>query len=121
MKAEEFGKYIKNIRNDRNLTTRQLELYSGVSNSYLSQLENGKRNIPSPDVLRKLSKGLKVPYKELLEKAGYIDEETISSHPSDLVEILKEQGVTAFGKKLTEEEKEHVLNTIDFIVKNKKK
>lgn len=74
MKANEFGKYIRELRNNRELTIRQLELYSGVSNSYLSQLENGKRGIPSPDILKKLSKGLKHPYNDLLEKAGYIDE-----------------------------------------------
>lgn len=74
MKANEFGKYIRKLRNDRELTIRQLELYSSVSNSYLSQLENGKRGIPSPDILKKLSKGLKHPYNDLLEKAGYIDE-----------------------------------------------
>ncbi|WP_346206781.1 helix-turn-helix transcriptional regulator [Caldifermentibacillus hisashii] len=74
MKAEEFGKYIKELRAKRELTIRQLEIYSGVSNSYLSQLENGKRGIPSPEILKKLSKGLKVPYDELMIKAGYLEE-----------------------------------------------
>lgn len=72
MKAEEFGEYIRNRRNEVKMTIRQLELYTGVSNSYLSQLENGKRGIPSPDILRKLSKGLNTPYEVLMEKAGYL-------------------------------------------------
>jgi repressor LexA len=72
MKAVEFGKYIRYLRKQANLTIRQLELYSGVSNAYLSQLENGKRNVPSPEILRKLSGPLKVPYEELMAKAGYL-------------------------------------------------
>jgi len=74
MKANEFGTYIKRLRNKRGMTIRQLELYSGVSNSYLSQLENGKRGIPSPDIIKKLSTGLRVDYEELMIKAGYMKE-----------------------------------------------
>lgn len=69
----EFGKYIKKLRDERNLSLRQVDLYSGVSNSYLSMLENGKRKIPSPDVLKKLAEAYKVDYNQLMEKAGYID------------------------------------------------
>ncbi|MEL7568371.1 MAG: helix-turn-helix transcriptional regulator [Eubacteriaceae bacterium] len=79
MNAENFGKYIKNLRSDRNLTLRQLEIKSGVSNSYLSQLENGKRGIPSPDILRKLSLALGVSYQELMAVAGYLpDNNTVT-------------------------------------------
>ena len=74
MKANEFGTYIRRLRNKRGMTIRQLELYSGVSNSYLSQLENGKRGIPSPDIIKKLSTGLRVDYEELMIKAGYMKE-----------------------------------------------
>ncbi|MBS4201857.1 helix-turn-helix transcriptional regulator [Bacillus sp. FJAT-49732] len=75
MKVEEFGEYIKKFRKQRNLTIRQLELYSGVSNSYLSQLENGKRGIPSAEILKKLSGPLDVPQNELMIAAGYIDDD----------------------------------------------
>ncbi len=75
MKAEEFGKYIRELRKQRNLTIRQLELYSGVSNSYLSQLENGKRGIPSAEILKKLSGPLNITQNELMIAAGYIDED----------------------------------------------
>jgi len=74
MKAEEFGKYLRELRQKRNLTIRQIELMSGVSNAYLSQIENGKRGIPSPEILKKLSQALKVPYEELMAAAGYLDE-----------------------------------------------
>src|SRR5699024_5117380 len=47
---------------------------SEISHPYLSQLENGKNKRPTHEMLRKLSKGLKVDYLQLLEKAGYINE-----------------------------------------------
>lgn len=78
MTAEEFGKYLKKLRVKRNLTTRQLEIQSGVSNSYISQIENGKRGIPKPNILKKLFPILRVPYEELMKAAGYLKQnETI--------------------------------------------
>ncbi|WP_180953714.1 helix-turn-helix domain-containing protein [Bacillus sp. T33-2] len=68
----EFGKYIKSLRKEQNLTIRQLEDKSGVSNAYLSQIENGKRGLPSPDIIKKIHEPLGVGYDELMEKAGYI-------------------------------------------------
>lgn len=73
MNAKEFGEYLKGLRREKKLTIRQLDLYSGVSNSYISQMERGSRGIPSPDILKKLSKPLGVTYEELMSKAGYFD------------------------------------------------
>lgn len=69
-----FSEYITKKRNERELSIRQLALYSGVSPGYISQIENENRGIPSPDILKKLSNGLKVPYDEMLDIAGYRDE-----------------------------------------------
>jgi Predicted transcriptional regulators len=73
MDALEFGLYLRSLRKAKKMTIRQLELYSGVSNAYLSHIENGKRGIPNPDILKKLSPHLGVGYKELMEIAGYLD------------------------------------------------
>lgn len=73
MKAEEFGKYLRNLRKERGLTIRQIEVFSGVSNSYLSLVENGKRGIPSPEILEKLAPVYKVPYEQLMTAAGYLE------------------------------------------------
>jgi transcriptional regulator with XRE-family HTH domain len=70
----EFGTYLKKCRKSKKLTIRQLDLYSGVSHSYISQLESGKRGIPSPEILKKFSKPLGIDYVELMEKAGYLEE-----------------------------------------------
>lgn len=68
----QFGIHLKELRNEAGLTIRQLEEKSGVSNAYLSQLENGKRSLPSPEILKKIHEPLNVSYEELMEKAGYV-------------------------------------------------
>lgn len=79
----DFGKYLKEIRLKKGLTLRDIEKKSGVSNAYLSQVENGKRNAPTPDILMKIHEVLGVSYDELMEKAGYIS-------PSFRSELLPE-------------------------------
>ena len=50
---------------------RAVEREIGVSNAYLSQLENGKIQKPSPVVLHKLSILYEISYSEILHLAGY--------------------------------------------------
>lgn len=73
MNAKEFGEFLKSTRKNKKMTIRQLELYSGVSNAYISQLERGIKGIPSPDILQKLAKPLGLEYEELMSSAGYIE------------------------------------------------
>ena len=56
------------------MSLKEVAKRSGVSHPYLSQIENNKRNTPKPDMIRKLAKGLNVPYVELMQEAGYVDE-----------------------------------------------
>lgn len=76
----EIGEYLKYLRKSKGMTLTQLEEISKVSNSYISQLENGHFK-PSPDVLGKLSKALKVNFFDLMVKAGYM---TIDSKKDSL-------------------------------------
>jgi repressor LexA len=73
----EFGKYIKRLRKERKMTVRQLDLYSTVSHSYISQIERGERGIPSPAIIEKLSKALGVNYDEMMIMAGHMKDKTI--------------------------------------------
>lgn len=58
-------------RERRGLTLREVERSTGVSNAYLSQLENEKIKAPSPNVLHKLALLYEVPYSALMLQAGY--------------------------------------------------
>lgn len=103
MKAKNFGLYIKQLRLQRGLTIRQVELYSGVSNSYLSQLENGKRGIPSADIINKIASPLGVSPNKLMSKAGYIKEKPNCCTNDELdlakrIDLLREE--LLYGKPL---------------------
>ncbi len=51
----DFYDQLKDMRKMKGFTIRELADRSGVSAAYISQLENGNRGVPSPDVLMKLS------------------------------------------------------------------
>ena len=80
---QKFAEYLKRIRLEKKKTLVQLADASGTSNSYLSQLENTKRNPPKPELLRNIAKALSnsdeneehALYQELLKKAGYLPDE----------------------------------------------
>lgn len=71
MEHESIGKFIRKLRKEKGYTIVELSKLSGVSNPYISQIENDKFK-PSPEILEKLSKVLDASYLELLKKAGYI-------------------------------------------------
>src|SRR6266568_6282619 len=67
-----LGDELRRIRELHKLTLRAVENLTGISNAYLSQLETGKVEKPSPNFLYKLAELYKIPYEQLMEKAGYI-------------------------------------------------
>jgi len=68
---KEIGPFIKAAREHLEITIREAEEISGISNAYLSQIENGKIKKPSHDTLNKLSRLYQVSYEMLMHKAGY--------------------------------------------------
>ena len=73
MKEVNFGEYLRSIRKSKNLSIVKLAEISGVSNPYISQLENNKFT-PSIEIMLKLAKALDVSMLELLKGAGYLSE-----------------------------------------------
>ena len=68
----ELGAYLKNIRENKKISLREVEKLTGVGYSHLSMIENGKRNV-TPALLKNLSKIYGIDYIDLYEKAGYLD------------------------------------------------
>lgn len=91
MNPEEFGKYIKELRIKRDLTLEKLGEEVGFSKSYLSHIENGKRGIPSPEVLFKLTKPLGVDHVHLMIKAGHLPEDEKDILETDYENNLREK------------------------------
>lgn len=71
MDANQLGTFLASVRRNRDLTLRDVEAKSGVSNAYLSQLERGRIKQPSPNVLHALAGCYGISYALLMERAGY--------------------------------------------------
>ncbi len=86
MDDRSFGQYLKSLRERQRMSLREAERERGVSNAFIAQIERGDRPAPSPDILRKLAAAYKVTVRELLEKAGYLDEPEMKMSEEERVE-----------------------------------
>lgn len=69
---EELGPMLRRLRGGMSL--REIQRLTGISNSYLSQIEKGERR-PGPRVLRRLAALYGVGVQPLLQKAGFLEAE----------------------------------------------
>ena len=70
--ASDIGSFIRDLRENAQVSVRQLAERSGVSNPYLSQVERGLRK-PSADVLNQIAKALRVSAEVLYVRAGILE------------------------------------------------
>ena len=84
-----FGDYIKNLRNEKALSQRELAEKAGLSNSEISRLESGERKKPSPVTLRAIAPILGVTYEDLINEAGYAKE--VVDHPGYIENIYRDE------------------------------
>ena len=61
---ETFGSYIKQKRKEKMLKLNSFAKQIGISNVYLSYIENGKRPAPSSSVLQKITQVLSLSHAE---------------------------------------------------------
>lgn len=109
---------LRQLRKIKQLTLRDVEDRSGISNGYLNQLEQGKIKQPSPHILQKLAEVYGIHYEALLQLAGYL------SLTNDKRSHGKRAAGIAFSRAqdLTTEEEEELLKYLEFIRdKNRKK
>jgi transcriptional regulator with XRE-family HTH domain len=69
-RAQALGAFIRRQREAANLSLRGAAERAGISNPYLSQLERGLHE-PSVRVLSAVARALRVPADELLQQAGF--------------------------------------------------
>jgi transcriptional regulator with XRE-family HTH domain len=84
------GSRIKKYRQDRGMTASQLAAKSGVSKSYISELESdsGTGKHPSADKLYAIAKALGVAMSDLLGRPIITD--PVSKHPPSLLAFAKQ-------------------------------
>ena len=70
--ASDIGSFIRDLRENAQVSVRQLADLSGVSNPYLSQVERGLRK-PSANVLSQIAKALRISAEVLYVRAGILE------------------------------------------------
>lgn len=106
MSESTFGEVLKQARSLAGLTLRQVEESTGVSNAYLSQLENGKIKKPSANVLYKLAQMYAIQLEVLLGAAGIIPGAgpKVNTLPPPIP-----------GRNLSEAEEQQLLEYLEFL------
>jgi HTH-type transcriptional regulator, competence development regulator len=102
---------LKTLRAMRKLSLREVEEQTRISNAYLSQLERGEAENPSPDKLQRLARCYGVPYESLMKAAGYLRPVARGGKKPDLSRLQ----MALMSADLTEEEEEQLLKYLRFI------
>ena len=76
-----FGEFVRAQRQLAQVSLRNLAKMSGVSDSYLSQIERGNYR-PSPQVVKALAQAFGLKPEQLYTMLGFMDEEGSNSIPS---------------------------------------
>ncbi len=113
MTKKTLGETLKDSRELMQLTLRQVEDATQISNAYLSQLENDKIKKPSANVLYKLASLYKVELDNLLYAAGIIQAE-----PERKSKLLNTAALS--GEDLSGEEEQALLKYLKFLRFDKK-
>lgn len=85
MGSFELGNYLRQLRTQKRLSLRKVQELSGVSGSYLSQVEQRKRQ-PTADLLKKIASTYGTSVKDLLTRAGYLNEPEVRMGEQDRIE-----------------------------------
>jgi transcriptional regulator with XRE-family HTH domain len=115
---EAFGSYIKALREAVGLTLRAVEDKTNrvVKNGYLSQIEKGMINRPSPGILYELAQVYGVSYRELLARAGHrVPEEKVAPEQ----QVIAGLPLHAFAD-LDEEDRQTLIEYAAFLRQRRK-
>ena len=70
-----LGTELRKARDQKGVSLQAIANTANISTAYLQKLERGQVSTPSPRVLRRLASSVGLPYLDLMELAGYLDEE----------------------------------------------
>jgi HTH-type transcriptional regulator, competence development regulator len=77
---ETFGKLLKDLRREKNVSQRELAEKIGVDFSYISKVENDRLPPPAAETTIKIARALGIPVEELLSHGNKL--------PLDLKDML---------------------------------
>ena len=89
---EQFGAYVRRVREARELGLREMARMIGVSPTYLSKVERDEFAPPAEDKVKAIAKVLECDADDLLAKAGRVSSdvsEIIRRRPVELAALLR--------------------------------
>jgi transcriptional regulator with XRE-family HTH domain len=99
----ELGKRLRELRKKSGLTQRDVERLAGMSSSYLSQVESGKREVPSARFISRLAELYGVPRTDLLRLAGHLDASPqLQSELDRVFAFVQREELAGYGRSLWE-------------------
>jgi transcriptional regulator with XRE-family HTH domain len=105
-----FGKKIRSLREEMGLSQAQLSAHGGLSQGYLSQLENDEVNNPSAAIIFRLAQALNVDPRVLMQAAGYDD---LVSGSSEEYEVSVDPELLRFLTRFPREQQAHLLRLLE--------
>jgi transcriptional regulator with XRE-family HTH domain len=83
----DFGDLLKRFREERKFTLRDLGKLSDLDHAYIHRLETGKKDTPSDDTLKALTKALKLNSREANILRALLGHQA----PDDLVQLVLDE------------------------------
>jgi DNA (cytosine-5)-methyltransferase 1 len=113
----DIGNYLMKIRQEQQISIRQLAKLTGVSHSEINKIENGERENPSPLHIKAIANAFGINQIECLKIAGYIDEDAQYPLPDFLSnfspeELEKIQSYAEFLRSSNKEEQKEIHDTM---------
>jgi transcriptional regulator with XRE-family HTH domain len=93
-----LGEYIREQREQAEVSLRQLARSAGVSNPYLSQIERGLKR-PSAEILQQIAQGLRISAETLYVRAGLMDERDGERLPGVVAAVTADSELTSRQKR----------------------
>ncbi len=100
-----LGAYLKEVREEKELSLRDVEANTSISSGHLSMIEQGKVKEPSARVLHELANYYGLSYIDLMKRAGYL--------PADTADPTKRTFAFRGAEKLSEEQRKRIQRMID--------
>ncbi|MET4233953.1 transcriptional regulator with XRE-family HTH domain [Bradyrhizobium sp. i1.4.4] len=95
MTQSALGFLLRDLREERNLTLRELAQLAEVDHAYVYRLETGAKEAPSDEVISKLIRGLKAPKREA-EMVKFLASNTTAD--AGLVEYVRKDATVTFDE-----------------------
>lgn len=107
-----LGKKIRALRDELGMSQAQLSAHGGLSQGYLSQLENDEVQNPSAAVIFRLARALHIDPRVLMKAAGYEEVASRSGYEEEY-KVSVDPDLLRFLAQIPREQQAHLLRVLE--------